>query len=671
MCGIAGFLTKNNYTSCFQKLFYAKDVLLHRGPDDSGIFTNESDCVGLTHTRLSIIDTSSAGHQPMLSSDGKIALVFNGEIYNYKDLRVNLIKRKFIFKSESDTEVLLNLYLQYRNMQDGLKKMLNLLNGIFSFSIWDSDNKQLLLVRDAIGVKPLYYLSDNESFAFASELKALLPYIREYDQGIAAKPTKINQNTNPSFNKLDIPELNRYLTFLWCPGAGSPSKLIRKLCPGEAMLVKDGRINEIFSWYMLPTFKARNFSQKRSSKKHLINGTENHLRRAVHRQMVSDVPVGAFLSGGLDSSSVVAFAREQSPSLNCFTIDASGSSNEGMTDDLPYAKFVADHLKVPLDVISVDPYRMAMDLPNMVAQLDEPLADPAALNVLYISRLARQNGIKVLLSGAGGDDLFTGYRRHRALSVEKYWKWLPDSILSFLESTTENLNTTNPFLRRFRKLFNGATLKGDNRLVNYFRWINRSDLFALYTSDFRSELSTSKSEEPMIDFLSNLPSETEDLERLLALEQRFFLTDHNLTYTDKMSMAEGVEVRVPFLDLDLIEFASQIPSYYKQRGSEGKWILKKAMEPYLPRDVIYRSKTGFGAPLRRWLKVELRDWLAETLSPRNVSNRGFFEPQAVQRLINDNASGRIDASYTLFSLACIEMWCKSFLDKPVAQNSNQ
>jgi len=173
----------------------------------------------------------------------------------------------------------------------------------------------------------------------------------------------------------------------------------------------------------------------------------------------------------------------------------------------------------------------------------------------------------------------------------------------------------------------------------------------------------------MIEFLSNLPSETEDLERLLALEQRFFLTDHNLTYTDKMSMAEGVEVRVPFLDLDLVEFASQIPSYYKQRGSEGKWILKKAMEPYLPGDVIYRSKTGFGAPLRRWLKVELRDWLTETLSVQNLNNRGFFEPQAVQRLIKDNESGRIDASYTLFSLACVETWCRNFLDKPVAQNS--
>ena len=644
MCGIAGYFTRNHKENLNSSLEDAQNAIIHRGSDGSGLYINNHAGIGLAHTRLAIQDLSPLGHQPMKSNNENTVLVFNGEIYNFKELHTELLSMGVKFLGHSDTEVLLNLYSVFG------EKMLHKLNGIFAFAIWDNNLRKLFLARDALGVKPLYYSKIGDRFVFASEIKSMMHVLD--DPG-----------------PLDYSAIDRYLSFLWCPGEGTPLNCVKKLLPGHAMWVSEAQIERNWSWYQLPVFRKKVTAPRKKSS--LIETTCDYLRTAVHRQLVADVPVGAFLSGGLDSSSVVAFAREENPDIRCFTIEFINSDNEGMVDDLPYAKRVAKHLNVPLDIVRLDPVHMAEDLPDMVSYLDEPLADPASLNVLYISRLARQNGIKVLLSGAGGDDLFTGYRRHRALSLEKYWKWLPNSILSFLESTAENLNTTNPLLRRFRKLFNGAKLKGDNRLVNYFRWINRSDLFDLYTSDFRSELSTSKSEEPMIDFLSNLPSETEDLERLLALEQRFFLTDHNLTYTDKMSMAEGVEVRVPFLDLDLVEFASQIPSYYKQRGSEGKWILKKAMEPYLPRDVIYRSKTGFGAPLRRWLKVELKDWLAETLSPQNLNNRGFFEPQAVQRLINDNESGRVDASYTLFSLACIEMWCKNFLDKPVAQNSIQ
>jgi asparagine synthase (glutamine-hydrolysing) len=642
MCGIVGISSGTEFD--FNKIEEATERMSHRGPDDHGHLIDEDLGIAIGHRRLAIMDTSSSGHQPMYDAKKRVAIVFNGEIYNFPQLRKELEAKGYVFHGRSDTEVILNLYLEKG------EEMLSLLNGIFAFAIWDKNLRKLFLARDALGVKPLYYSKIGDRFVFASEIKSIMHLLD--DPG-----------------PLDYSAIDNYLSYLWCPGEGTPLKFVRKLSPGNALWVSEAKIERNWSWYQLPVFN--NKVSTRAKKSSVIETTCDHLRTAVRRQLVADVPVGAFLSGGLDSSSVVAFAREENPDIRCFTIEFINSDNEGMVDDLPYAKRVAKHLNVPLDIVRLDPVHMAEDLPDMVSYLDEPLADPASLNVLYISRLARQNGIKVLLSGAGGDDLFTGYRRHRALSLERYWKWLPDASLSFLESTAENLNTTNPLLRRFRKLFNGATLKGDNRLVNYFRWINRSDLFALYTSDFRLELSSSVSEEPMIDFLSNLPSETEDLERLLALEQRFFLTDHNLIYTDKMSMAEGVEVRVPFLDLDLVEFASQIPSYYKQRGREGKWILKKAMEPYLPRDVIYRSKTGFGAPLRRWLKVELKDWLAETLSPKNLNNRGFFEPQAVQRLINDNESGRIDASYTLFSLACIEMWCKNFLDKPVAQDSVQ
>ena len=298
----------------------------------------------------------------------------------------------------------------------------------------------------------------------------------------------------------------------------------------------------------------------------------------------------------------------------------------------------------------------------MVMQLDEPLADPAPLNVLYISRIARENGIKVLLSGAGGDDLFTGYRRHRALQAERYWDWLPRSMRVGMQELGRKLDQRRAWGRRLRKLSSGAALEGDARLVNYFIWSEHQDLMALYTPAFRAELGETKAETPMLEFLADLPQHCQPLERMLALEQRFFLADHNLTYTDKMSMAAGVEVRVPFLDLELVEFAACIPGELKQRGREGKWILKRAMEAYLPNEVIYRPKSGFGAPLRRWMRFDLRELLGDLLSVESLRRRGLFEPAAVHNLIAANDEGRIDASYTLLSLLCIELWCRHFLD---------
>jgi len=344
------------------------------------------------------------------------------------------------------------------------------------------------------------------------------------------------------------------------------------------------------------------------------------------------------------------------------TIDAAGGQEEGATDDLPYARRVAKHLSVPLEVVTIEAHQMADDLQRMVYQLDEPLADPAPLNVLYISQLARQQGMKVLLSGAGGDDLFTGYRRHRAVQAERFWSWLPAAARHGLDRTAASLDQRRAWARRLGKLFNGAGLAGDARLANYFAWLREGDLLGLYSDGFREQLDSQVAASPMLDFLKPLPAAVQPLDRMLALEQRFFLTDHNLNYTDKMSMAAGVEVRVPFLDMELVEFAQRIPLHLKQRGQVGKWILKKAMESYLPRDVIYRPKAGFGAPLRRWMRHDLRELLGDLLSTDSLNRRGLFNPRAVQGLIAANDSGKVDAGYTLFSLLCIEIWCRRFVD---------
>ena len=633
MCGLIGYLGRSEG----RNLSLGLSALAHRGPDDSGVFEDHASGVGLGHARLSILDLSPLGHQPMKSNDGKVVLVFNGEIYNFRELRDELEKQGVIFRGNSDTEVLLHLYL---TEADG---MLSRLNGIFALAVWDGRKQALMIARDAFGVKPLYFAALGNLFAFASEIKALLHLV-------------------PEVRELDIASIHRYLSFLWCPGEGTPFKEVRKLGPGQAMWVREGKIERHWAWYQLPIFRGISADL---DKKAAVAGTESHLRQAVQRQMISDVPVGAFLSGGLDSSAIVAFACEKNPNLQCFTIDSVGGQEQGVSEDLPYARKVAQHLGVPLEVVTVDHKRMAEDLEYMVMQLDEPLGDPASLNVLYISQVASKQGIKVLLSGAGGDDLFTGYRRHRALQVESYWNWLPPSAKQSLEKLTTILDQRSVFSRRLSKLFNGAALDGNERIANYFRWAREAELLALYTHEARQALGAQLATKPMMDFLEPLSDGINSLDRMLALEQRFFLTDHNLNYTDKMSMAAGVEVRVPFLDLDLVDFSARIPLRLKQHGAEGKWVLKKAMESYLPKEVIYRPKSGFGVPLRRWMRYDLRDTLGELLSSESLKRRGLFDYSAVQNLIAANDLGKMDASYTLLSLMCIEIWCRRFIDEPV------
>lgn len=631
MCGIAGCW---RFTSERPALARCRAALAHRGPDGGGEYIDEPTGITLLHARLAIIDLSPAGQQPMLSHDGQVALTFNGEIYNFAELRAGLTADGVVFRGHSDTEVLLELYLR-----DSLA-MLPRLNGIFAFAIHDRRSDELLLARDGLGVKPLYFCADANGFAFASEIKALLPFMAGH-------------------NEIDTAALQRYLTFLWCPGDGTPFAKVRKLPPGSAMTVKDGQVIKQWRWYELP---ARRGVVAAMDEATAINAVHDGLRTAVTRQLVADVPVGAFLSGGLDSSSIVAFAREQVPDLRCFTIEQTGGTDAGDTNDLPYAQRVAEHLGVKLDVVRVDAAQMARDLQEMVWQLDEPLADPAPLNVLYISHLARQNGIKVLLSGAGGDDLFTGYRRHLALHYETWLSWLPKPARRGLGALAAHTDQRTGLGRRLARLFADSALDGDARLASYFAWARRADLDALYTPAMRTAVAQSRAEQPMLDFLAGIPAGVGRMERLLALEQRFFLADHNLVYTDKMSMAAGVEVRVPFLDPELVEIAARIPDRFKQRGRIGKWVLKKAMEPYLPHDAIYRPKAGFGAPLRRWMRHELRELLGDLLSEESLRQRRLFDPAAVQRLIADNDAGRKDAAYTLLSLLCIEIWCRRFVD---------
>lgn len=634
MCGVAGSALRPGRRLSEDALRMAGTQLQHRGPDDRGLHLDHAAGVGLVHTRLSILDLSPLGHQPMVAPDGGAVITYNGEIYNFRTLRSGLQAKGLSFRSQSDTEVLLALYQMHG------EAMLPMLDGIFAFALWDIKRKVLLLARDAFGVKPLYYAALADGVRFASEIKALRSLI-------------------PGELTLDVAALARYATFLWCPGVGTPVREVKKLPPGTLLRIRDGVAESPVAWSRLPVAGG---ARQDLTEQEAVSGVRNLLRTAVHRQMVSDVPVGAFLSGGLDSSAVVAFARECAADLKCFTIAPEGGADLAGGDDLPFARRVASHLGVSLEVVPIASDRMADELAGMVASLDEPLADPSALNVRYIARLARQAGVTVLLSGAGGDDVFTGYRRHAALSLDHWWRWTPASARLAVANWTSRLDQRRPSTRRLAKFFDGAALDGPSRLIRPFCWTAPSRVRELVSPAHQACVTEQVIEEPMRLFLDGLPDETTPLTRMLALEQRFFLADHNLLYTDKMGMAEGVETRVPFLDPALVAFAARIPDRLQQRGLSGKRILKAALSGILPDDVIHRQKVGFGAPVRRWLRGPLRPLVRDILTPATLARRGIFDPRAVAGMLDDDEAGSIDGAYLILSLVCIELWCQQFLD---------
>lgn len=628
MCGLAGISVGNGQKLPLEALEKSQALLKHRGPHSEGKFISKSDGVGFVHTRLAVLDTSAAGSQPM-TLDQCYTLVFNGEIYNFQELRNELRQDGFHFKSGSDTEVLVRLYQLY-----GIK-MLERITGIFAFALWDSRKQQLFLARDAFGVKPLYYALEKDRFTFASELKGLFPF---------------HQNL-----ELDRYALCRYLTFLFCPGPATPVAAVKKLEPGHAMIISEGRIQRVWNWHSGTKNRRKLDKVKKFSINEVKQDLERHLRASVHRQMVSDIPVGAFLSGGLDSSSVVAFAREIKPDIQCFTIDP-GSARPEANSDLSFAHKVAEHLKVKLEVIPVRSENFLESIDLMVSHLDEPIADPAALNTFFICHAANRYGVNVMLSGVGGDDIFTGYRRHVAVNYDWVTEIVPQFLWHRAGKLAGMLHQNNQLSRRLTRFLSGANLSGPRRIINYLKWSSQAEIEKVLTYEFKRNLQLDRVDEPLEDFLDVMGASVDALDMMLALEQRFFLGDHNLIYTDRMSMASGVEVRVPFLDDKLVQYVAELPSNIKQRGWQGKWILKKVMEAHLPKKVIYRPKVGFGLPLRDWFSGELRDSLRIQLSPDYLNRHGIFDARGVSELLDRNEKGLVDASYTILSILCIQIW---------------
>jgi asparagine synthase (glutamine-hydrolysing) len=630
MCGIVGRvgISKLNPEEVLS-------TILHRGPDSNGIFQEGE--VFLGHTRLSIQDLSEKGSQPMFSADGRFVIIFNGEIYNHLDVRTKLTEVSF--NSTSDTETILYAYIKFG------PAFLNMLNGIFALAIYDREEKEIFIARDQIGVKPLYISENTHFFSFSSELKSLLTF-------------DIKRNIDPK-------AICNYLTFLWSPGERTPFKSVRKLLPGHYIKFSIPYNNDQTKstrYYQLP-FKT---TYENLPEEQLIDLLEEKLVNAVSRQMLSDVPVGFFLSGGLDSSLLVAIAKKIYPNKKfpCFTIDIEGwtEGSEDFKNDIYYAKKVAEFLDVELNIVNAN-IDIVKNFDKMIWHLDEPQADAAPLNVLNICSLAREKGIKVLLGGVGGDDLFSGYRRHQALNYEKYFRLIPARVGKLIKGLTNLLPINYAGLRKIRKLTIDLDKGTNKRMQGYFSWLPLNKSVSLFSEEWQIELKNYDPNSFFDELNKQIPLEANLLNRMLYWEINSFLVDHNLNYTDKMAMAIGVEARVPFLDLELIEFSMKLPPEMKMKNNETKYILKKVAERYLPEDVIYRSKTGFGAPVRKWIQQDMNEMINERLNPVRIKEAGIFNSDKVWELINENKSNKIDASYAIWSILAIDSWITQFLKK--------
>lgn len=629
MCGITGIL----HPDAGQYLPRMGAQLAHRGPDGSGAWVSGN--IGLGHRRLAVQDLSDKGHQPMFSADGRYAIVYNGEIYNHWALRESL-QTRHVFQSTCDAETLLYGYIEHG------ADLLNRLNGMFAFAIVDTHTRELFMARDPFGIKPLYYYAHNQTFLFASEIKALLAF-----DGLD--------------RSLEAEAWVNYLTFLWSPGETTPFRHVRKLPPGHLLRVKAAAPDavQIERYYQLP------FSGQYSDKSEsvLADELENLLLEAVERQLLSDVPFGFFLSGGLDSSAIVALARRLRPKapLRCYTIDTgeAATTREGFTSDLPYARQVAAHLKADLSVVPAD-LDLMRDFDQMVWHLDEPQADPASLNVLRIAANARRAGDVVLLGGTGGDDLFSGYRRHQALYWESYIQQLPLPLRRCLRQSAQYLKPRRPFFRRLQKFALTLGQPSMARRMGFYGWLPLETTRSLFAPAIQQQIADYDPFQVLEAALREIPAEQSPLNQMLFWEIKYFLGDHTLNYTDKMGMALGVEIRVPFLDPALVAFSAALPPSLKMKGTTTKYLLRKVMEKYLPKPVVYRAKAGFTAPIRQWLNQDLQESVAAKLSPERLARWNIFDPAPVQALMQASQKGEIDGAYPIFALLAIQSWLEQF-----------
>ncbi|HEY4905407.1 MAG TPA: asparagine synthase (glutamine-hydrolyzing) [Candidatus Sulfotelmatobacter sp.] len=644
MCGIAGLMNCGDG----ETLARMTSVQAHRGPDDSGLWERkfpDGGYVGLGSRRLAILDLSADGHMPMCNEDRTVWITYNGEIYNFAELRRELESKGHSFTSNTDTEVIIHLYEQ--EGVDCVKR----LNGMFAFAICDlrSSSPMLFVARDHFGIKPFYYFHSGKRFAFASEIKALLQ-VPEIDA------------------ELDPESLHQYLTFLWVPDPKTMFQRILKLPAGHYATVRGGELKLTQYWDL--TFPSADQTYSRSEQE-LTEEVRERLRRSVEAQMVSDVPIGAFLSAGLDSSSIVAtMARATRQPVRTYTVTFPKKYRVGETtlDDPDVATRLAAHLGCENQRIVVEPDVTDL-LPRLIWHMDEPIADPAIITAYLVCREARKEST-VLLSGVGGDELFAGYRKHLAHYWAQIYNGMPSAARGFAESafaTLPNLrgSSLKGSLRLAKKMARSASLTPIDRFIANCTYLDDPQKASLYSDDFAAASFKSDAASEHRAAFARM-QDADFLHQMLYLDTKIFMTSLNLTYNDKMSMASSVEVRVPFLDRELAEFAAwTVPPRLKLKGSlrpTTKYILREAMRNVLPPEVLRQPKAGFAAPVDYWLAYDLKEMVDDLLSVSQIRKRGLFRPEAVRRYVEEHRSGRQDWSMQLWQFITLELWMQTFLD---------
>jgi asparagine synthase (glutamine-hydrolysing) len=631
VCGIYGIFQTDGAPADASLMPVMGGVVVHRGPDDEGHHADGPCAIGMR--RLSIIDLAG-GHQPLSSEDGSLWLVCNGEIYNFRELRRELEGLGRRFKTGSDSEVVLHGYAQYG------EDFIHRLNGMFGFALWDARRRRLIVGRDRLGVKPIYVYRDARRLAFASEAKALLAL-----PGVAAE--------------IDRPALDAYLNLGYVPAPLSMFRGIGKLPPATMLVVEAGRIEERRYWRIPATI------DREMAEGEWVERIRERLEQSVRMQMVSDVPIGAFLSGGIDSSTVVGYmAAHSDQPIRTYSIGFAGTAADDYYNELPYARRVAELFGTKHREIMVRPDVVTL-LPSLLWHMDEPLSDTAFITTYLVSQFARED-VTVILSGVGGDELFGGYRRYLGNHYQGYFERLPGWGRRAAAAVGRRLPSDrhSPMLnlsRLARGFLEGAALPFEERYRAYVQVFPRDEV--------RTLLRTPPPAQPdMLEAAFGHAGGTDSLNRLLRVDAETMLPDDLLMLTDKMSMATSLECRVPLLDHELVELAARMPEAIKIRGGRLKHAMKEAVSRLLPRDILERGKRGFGTPMGAWLKQELAPLVGGLLSEPAIRRRGLLDSAAVQALVASHRANRVDGTDRLATLLNLEIWSRLYLDRRSPQD---
>jgi len=631
MCGItgvAGSLRTDRAT-----LDRMNDALRHRGPDGAGVYWDED--VGLAMRRLAIIDLEG-GDQPIFNEDGSVCVVYNGEIYNFLELRAELQRRGHRFTTESDTEAIVHAYEEY-----GVACVEHLW-GMFALAVWDSRRHRLLLARDRLGKKPLaYYLDPRGGLAFASEFQALLAH--------------------PSVpREVDPRAIDDYLTYLYVPAPASAFRDVKKLPPAHRLIWQPD------SCVVEPYWQLRFATKLSLSEDEALEQFGDLFRDAVRRRLIADVPLGAFLSGGMDSSSVVAeMAELSSAPVKTFSI----GFGERDFDELGYARQVAQRFGTEHHELVVEPHAVEI-LPTLVQHYGEPYGDSSAVPSYYVSQLTRQH-VTVALNGDGGDELLAGYERHWAARIAARYDTIPRFVRHGVIRPLVPLmpeTRRRSLLRRAKRFMTAVHLPV---LERYLQWVGATTAAqkqALYTPEFRGSVAGNDAARWLRDVLG-AEANLDPVDAVLRADSMLYLPNDLNAKIDIASMANSLEARSPFLDHRLVEFCASLPSSMKLRGRTSKWLLRRLMADRLPSPILRRSKMGFGVPVGDWLRGELRPLLDDTVLSQRALGRGYFEPSAVRSLVDEHVSRRVDRTAHLWGLLMLELWFRAFVDAPLSSHT--